>query len=50
MIQEEWEESLRQMEVVISIVLIPFFAKWYGRRGAFWGTCLYHFTHGRWTA
>ncbi len=37
MIQEEWEESLRQLEVVISIVLIPFFGKWYGRRFSWWG-------------
>jgi hypothetical protein len=36
MIQEEWEESLRQLEVVFSIVVIPFFGKWYGRRFGFW--------------
>jgi hypothetical protein len=37
MIQEEWEESLRQMEVVLSIIIMPFFGKWYGRRFAYWG-------------
>ena len=37
MIQEEWDESLRQMEVVLSIVIIPFFGKWYGRRFSYWG-------------
>ncbi|GFZ47841.1 hypothetical protein JCM24511_05588 [Saitozyma sp. JCM 24511] len=36
MIQEEWEESLRQMEVVLSIIIMPFFGKWYGRRWAYW--------------
>lgn len=37
-VQEEWEESLRQMEVVISIIVIPYFGKWFGRQWAFWGT------------
>ncbi|ODN79610.1 hypothetical protein L202_03553 [Cryptococcus amylolentus CBS 6039] len=36
MIQEEWEESLRQFEVVVSIVVIPYFGKWFGRKWAFW--------------
>lgn len=36
MVQEEWEESLRQMEVVISIIVIPYFGKWFGRQWAFW--------------
>ncbi|CAD6570140.1 MAG: hypothetical protein TREMPRED_005608 [Tremellales sp. Tagirdzhanova-0007] len=36
MIQEEWEESLRQMEMVLSIVIFPFFGKWYGRRFSYW--------------
>lgn len=40
MVQEEWEESLRQMEVVISIIVIPYFGKWFGRQWAFWGTLL----------
>ena len=39
MIQEEWEESLRQMEVVLSIIIIPFFGKWYGRQFSYWGEC-----------
>lgn len=37
MIQAEWEESLRQMEMVLSIVIIPFFGKWWGRKWAYWG-------------
>jgi hypothetical protein len=37
MIQEEWEESLRQIEVVLSIIIIPFFGRWYGRRFSYWG-------------
>ncbi|PPQ62998.1 hypothetical protein CVT24_006104 [Panaeolus cyanescens] len=30
--QEEWEESLRQLQQLFSIVLLPFFGKWLGRR------------------
>lgn len=37
LIQEEWEESLRQMEVVMSIIIMPFFGKWFGRQWAYWG-------------
>jgi hypothetical protein len=37
MIQEEWEESLRQLETVLSIIVLPFFGKWYGRQAAYWG-------------
>lgn len=37
MIQEEWEESMRQIEAVLSVIILPFFGKWYGRRFAFWG-------------
>jgi hypothetical protein len=39
MIQEEWEESLRQIETVLSVIILPFFGKWMGRRTAFWGEC-----------
>ncbi|WWD21577.1 hypothetical protein CI109_106063 [Kwoniella shandongensis] len=41
MIQEEWEESLRQMEVVLSIIIIPTFAKWYGRKFAYFAFARY---------
>lgn len=37
MIQEEWEESLKQMEIVFSVILIPFFGRWYGRQFGYWG-------------
>lgn len=41
LIQEEWEESLRQMEVVMSIIIMPFFGKWFGRQWAYWGESRY---------
>ena len=37
LIREEWEESLRQMQMLFSIVLVPFFGKWMGRRWSYWG-------------
>lgn len=37
LIQEEWEESMRQLEMVCSVILLPFLGKWWGRKFAFWG-------------
>lgn len=37
LIQEEWEESMAQIEMVISVILMPVLGKWMGRRTAFWG-------------
>ena len=36
-IQEELQESFRQMEMMLSIFIIPYIGKWWGRRWAFWG-------------
>ncbi|KAF4623786.1 hypothetical protein D9613_002085 [Agrocybe pediades] len=30
--QQEWEESLHQLQQLVSVVLLPFFGKWLGRR------------------
>ena len=30
--QQEWEESLEQLEQLVGIVLLPFLGKWLGRR------------------
>lgn len=35
--QEQWEESLRQLEQLVSFVLIPLIGKFFGRRAAFYG-------------
>ncbi len=35
--QEEWEESMQQLSQLLSIVLLPFFGKWLGRRWSHWG-------------
>ncbi|KAL7420052.1 hypothetical protein Q5752_005017 [Cryptotrichosporon argae] len=36
LIQEEWEESVRQLEMLLSVIVLPFFGKWFGRQWAFW--------------
>lgn len=35
--QQEWEESLAQLTQLVSIVLMPYFGKWLGRRWSYWG-------------
>lgn len=35
--QEQWEESLRQLEQLVSFVLIPLIGKFFGRRAAYFG-------------
>jgi hypothetical protein len=37
LIQEEWNESMRQMQMLFSLVLMPFFGRWWGRRWSYWG-------------
>ncbi|RPA87592.1 hypothetical protein BJ508DRAFT_410355 [Ascobolus immersus RN42] len=34
--EEEWQESLRQLELFANIVLMPLVGKWVGRRCAYW--------------
>lgn len=36
-VQAEWQESVRQMEMLLSIVVLPMFGKYMGRRWMFWG-------------
>lgn len=35
--QQEWEESLQQLQLLVSVVVMPFFGKWLGRRWSHWG-------------
>lgn len=34
--QLQWEESMRQLQLIFSIVALPYFAKWAGRKWAYW--------------
>jgi hypothetical protein len=35
--QKEWEDSLEQLQQLVSVVLMPFIGKWLGRRWSQWG-------------
>lgn len=35
----QYQESVRQLQLMLNLVLIPFTAKWLGRRWAYWGAC-----------
>lgn len=35
--QQEWEESIAQLQQLVSFVLMPFFGKWLGRKWSYWG-------------
>jgi len=39
--QKEWEESLEQLQQLVSVVLLPFFGKWLGRRWSQWAFARY---------
>jgi len=34
--EQQWKESLQQMELLLTMVLIPGAGKWFGRKLAFW--------------
>ncbi|TFK36821.1 hypothetical protein BDQ12DRAFT_724650 [Crucibulum laeve] len=34
--EQEWQESLQQLQQLLSIVLLPFLGKWLGRRWSHW--------------
>jgi hypothetical protein len=35
--EREWQESLKQLELVLSMVIVPYLGKYFGRKFAFWG-------------
>ncbi len=36
--EREWKESLQQLELVLSMVIVPYLGKYFGRKFAYWGT------------
>ncbi|KAI6380315.1 hypothetical protein MCOR25_001742 [Pyricularia grisea] len=51
--QREWEESLEQLQLMLTMVIIPFTGKYMGRKFAFWSWARYmewmHNVEIRWT-
>ena len=33
----EWRESLQQLELLLSMVIVPFLGRYFGRKCAYWG-------------
>lgn len=33
----EWRESLQQLELLLTMILIPYIGKYFGRKLAYWG-------------
>ncbi|KAL8392703.1 hypothetical protein RB595_002772 [Gaeumannomyces hyphopodioides] len=51
--QREWEASLEQLQLMLTMVLIPFAGKYFGRKFAYWSWARYmewvHNVEIRWT-
>ena len=40
--EREWRESLQQMELLLTMVMVPYIGKYFGRKFAYYGTsCRY---------
>ncbi|KAF9513761.1 hypothetical protein BS47DRAFT_1317195 [Hydnum rufescens UP504] len=39
--EEEWEESITQLHLVLTVVAMPFIGKWFGRRWSQWAYARY---------
>lgn len=37
-LDEEWQENVRQLELLVSVVVLPFFGKWLGKKWGYWCT------------
>jgi hypothetical protein len=45
--QREWEESMEQLQQLVSIVVFPFLGRYLGRRWSFWRTYATAIVEGR---
>lgn len=36
--EREWRESLQQIELLLTMVMVPYLGKYFGRKCAYWGT------------
>lgn len=35
--EREWRESMKQLELLLTIFVLPYFGKYFGRKAAYWG-------------
>ncbi|KXH33792.1 hypothetical protein CNYM01_10340, partial [Colletotrichum nymphaeae SA-01] len=51
--QEEWERSLEQVQLLLTMIIVPFAGKYFGRKFAYWSWSRYmewmHNVEVRWT-
>ncbi|KAK4458040.1 hypothetical protein QBC42DRAFT_277663 [Cladorrhinum samala] len=51
--QKEWEESLEQLQLLLTMIIMPFAGKYFGRKFAYWSWARYmewmHNVEIRWT-
>lgn len=38
--EREWKESLQQLELLLTVVVVPYVGKYFGRKCAYWGECV----------
>ena len=41
--EKEWKESLQQLELILTMVLVPYAGKYFGRKCAYWGEWVLNF-------
>lgn len=46
--EREWKESLQQLELLLTMVVIPYIGKYFGRKCAYWGELLRHLHMEHW--
>lgn len=39
--EREWKESVQQLELLLSMVLVPYLGKYFGRKFAYWGKLVF---------
>ncbi|MCJ1257220.1 hypothetical protein MMC24_005045 [Lignoscripta atroalba] len=39
--EKEWKESLQQLELLLTMVVVPYVGKYFGRKCAYWGWAKY---------
>jgi hypothetical protein len=35
--EKQWQESLQQLELLLTMVIVPYMGKYFGRKAAYWG-------------
>ncbi|KAI0451667.1 hypothetical protein F5B21DRAFT_486252 [Xylaria acuta] len=41
--QKEWEQSLEQLQLLLTMILVPFAGKYFGRKFAYWSASIPEF-------